>query len=178
LGQRSRKRGRVPAGGGPAKPPPPEPAPEPKPPSRSEAKNEAARRKLEPLAPGERPLAVTVGAILCGLIAVGNVIPLALGTKVEGAKVQPSGVILLSGLMIVAGIGMWKVRYWAVLGLQALLAITVVIAGLSILFANNWAAVALCLGFGLPGGFLFWKLVGAMARIQMPARPQPRPPSR
>jgi hypothetical protein len=162
LGQRSRKRGRT------------EPTAEP---SRSELKNQAAREQLEPLAAGERPTAVTIGAIVCAVIAVANLVALAVGTEVDGKKASPSGVILLSGLLAAGAIGMWKVRYWAVLGLQALLAITMVIAALSILLASNWAAVALCLGFGIPSGVLFWKLVRAMARIQMPERPQPRPPS-
>jgi hypothetical protein len=65
---------------------------------------------------------------------------------------------------------MWHHRYWAVLGFEALLGITVAIAALSLLVASNLAAVALCVvTIGL-GGWLFWKLVRVMARLQAPER--------
>jgi hypothetical protein len=72
--------------------------------------------------------------------------------------------------MLVAAYGMWRARYWAVMGFQALLAITIVIAGLSLTVASNAAAVALCAAIVGFGGWLFWKLIRAMARLQMPDR--------
>ena len=36
--------------------------------------------------------------------------------------------------------------------------------------ASNVLAVVLCVAVIVPGGFLFWKLIRAMARIQMPTR--------
>jgi lipopolysaccharide export LptBFGC system permease protein LptF len=64
------------------------------------------------------------------------------------------------------------VRYWAVLGFQALLALVVLIFSLFLLRASNLEAVVVCvLVVGL-GGWLFFKLIRAMARIQMPERPQ------
>jgi hypothetical protein len=69
---------------------------------------------------------------------------------------------------------MWKLRYWAVLGFEALLALTVLIAGLSLTVASNVAAVALSGGICVLGGWLFFKLVKAMARIQLPEGPRPR----
>ena len=65
---------------------------------------------------------------------------------------------------------MWKAKYWAVIGFQALLGITLVIAGLSLPLASNLLAVVLCLSVLVFGGWLFWKLVRALARLQMPAR--------
>ena len=38
--------------------------------ARAEERNQAAREALEPLAEGERPAVVTVGAVLTGLIAI------------------------------------------------------------------------------------------------------------
>ena len=43
--------------------------------ARSRAKDEAARAALKPLAPGERPTAITVGAIAAGVLAAGCVRP-------------------------------------------------------------------------------------------------------
>jgi hypothetical protein len=66
--------------------------------------------------------------------------------------------------------GMWNLRYWAVLGFQALLAVTIIIAALSLAVASNLLAVLLCLVIIVPGSWLFWKLVRVLARLQMPQR--------
>jgi hypothetical protein len=65
---------------------------------------------------------------------------------------------------------MWQRRYVAVLGFQALLGIGVAYAGLSLLVATNVTAIVLCLVIIVGGGFLFWKLVRVMARIQVASR--------
>ena len=49
------------------------------PPVEPEARNEAARAALEAARPGERPTAVTIGAIVAGLLAVANIVALVLG---------------------------------------------------------------------------------------------------
>ena len=73
--------------------------------------------------------------------------------------------------MILIAVGMWRARYWAVLGLQALLALTIIGAALAVLLASSlWAAVLAFLILAT-SGTLFWFLVKAMARIQMPKRP-------
>ena len=54
------------------------------------------------------------------------------------------------------------------LGFQALLGITVVLAALALLVAGNLAAVLVSVAIVGLGGWLFWKLVRIMARIQMP----------
>jgi len=65
---------------------------------------------------------------------------------------------------------MWKARYWAVLGFQALLAFLVIVASLALMVASNVWAVLQCLAVVGFGGWLFWKLIRAMARIQLPER--------
>jgi hypothetical protein len=68
---------------------------------------------------------------------------------------------------------MWTVRYWAVLGFEALLGFQIAVAALSLLVASNWWAALLCVAVIGLAGWLFWKLIRAMARIQMPDRPHP-----
>ena len=73
--------------------------------------------------------------------------------------------------MLVAAWGLLTQRYWAVLGFQALLAITIVVAALSLLVASNIAAVVLCL---VDRGRRRVALLEARAR----PRPDEGPPAR
>ena len=143
---------------------------QPKPPSRSELKNAAARERLEPLAEGERPRAVSVAAIIVSVLTVANAIAAFVGHGVPstGSQILP-GIIytLLLGSM---AWGLWRARYWAVLGLQALLAISMIYTGLALLVAGNVVTALLALVTLAACGTLFWFLIGAMARIQMPDR--------
>jgi cation transport ATPase len=138
--------------------------------ARSREKNEAVRAQLKPLRPGERPLAVTVGAVVAAVLAVANVVALAFGYNADEGNLI-AGSILVSGVLALVAYGMWRAKYWAVLGMQTLLAITLVFAALALLTAVNvWAAVLMVIIIAL-AGTLFWFLVKAMARIQMPPRP-------
>ena len=113
-------------------------------PSRSEAKNEAARAALKPLAPGERPTAVTVGAIVAALFAVANVVAVVLGWD-QGVDEDDRAralayTILATGVLLVVAWGMWKSKYWAVLGMQTLLALTLIASSLGLVTASNVGA--------------------------------------
>jgi hypothetical protein len=137
-------------------------------PSRSEAKDAAARAKLVPLRPGERPAAVTVGAVAVAVLALLEIAAFAAGTKING---KPARIQLV--LPFVAGsaylsYALWNVRYWAVLLLQAILTFAVLLFALLLLIASNVAAVLVSLAMIAGAGTLFWFLVKAMARIQMP----------
>jgi amino acid permease len=74
-------------------------------------------------------------------------------------------------VMLLAAWGMWRRRYWAVLGFATLLALIAVVFTLLLLVASNVLAVVVCLAFALSAGWLFWKLIRVMARLQAPARP-------
>jgi hypothetical protein len=171
LGQRERKRRRVDddfakkrrAASAPAPP-----APERR--LRGEARDAAVRAELKPYAPGERPPTIVISVATAAGLALANVIAFAAGIRVRGQENQVTGVVIFGTLMLVTAWGMWNLRYWAVLGFQALLAITILVSALSLMVASNIAAVALSGGIVLFGGWLFWKLVRTMARIQLPQR--------
>jgi hypothetical protein len=138
--------------------------------ARARARDEAIRAQLVPLAPGERPRAVVVAAGIAGLLGIANLVLLLAGWEVRGEEPQVTGVLVFSALMLSAAVGMWQLRYWAVLGFQALLGISIAISALSLLVASNLQGAVLSLTVMLAGGTLFWFLVRAMARIQMPER--------
>ncbi len=138
--------------------------------ARSRAKDEAARAALKPLAPGERPTAVTVGAIVAAALALANAISLAFGYNADEVQLA-IGTVLMSLVLALVAWGMWHAKYWAVLGLQTLLGLAIVFAALGLLTAINLKATVLMLVIIASAGTLFWFLVKAMARIQMPPRP-------
>jgi hypothetical protein len=138
--------------------------------ARGRLKDEEARAKLKPLAPGERPLAVTIGAITAAVLGLANLIALAFGYNTDEPRLT-TGTILAAVVLAVVAWGMWKARYWAVLGMQTLLAITIIFALLALVSAYNWWAAVLMVLIAAAAGTLFWFLIKAMARIQMPERP-------
>ena len=152
-----------------------QPAPPPRGYERSRAKDDAARAALKPLRRGERPGAVTVGAIAAGALALANLIALVFGYNPSEDTLSPgsrlSGGLITTLLLVLITYGMWRARYWAVLGMQTLLGLTIVICALGMVQAMNWWAFILVTIILLASGTLFWFLVKAMARIQMPERP-------
>jgi steroid 5-alpha reductase family enzyme len=139
--------------------------------ARAEERNQEAREALDPLAEGERPLVVTIGAVVSTLIVLSIVIGYLAGGEVNGEKprfVQVLAPALLMGLM---AWGMWRARYWAVLGFQLILVFLIFSAvyGLA-LQAATVAQVLATLGLLAVSGTFFFFMVKAMARIQMPSR--------
>ena len=138
------------------------------------SKDDLARERLVPLEEGERPRVVTIGAVIATGMAVSTVVLFAAGVEVQGSDAQAPGTLVYAGLMGAMAAGMWMARYWAVLGFQTLLAFAIVIWSLLLIQAENILGVLLALGVIGAAGTMFWFLVKAMARIQMPER---RPPS-
>jgi hypothetical protein len=146
------------------------PAPQPKPPSRSELKNAAVREKLEPLEPGERPGAVTAAALVGGVLLLMNVAAAIFGYDTPGGGNNLGPLIVYTLLLGAMTWGLWQAKYWAVLGMQALLALTMLISGLAAPLASDAISAVIAGAVFLASGTLFWFLIKAMARIQMPER--------
>jgi hypothetical protein len=142
--------------------------------AKAEERNEAAREALVPLAEGQRPLVVTLGAVIAGLLALSIISGYLAGVKVNGETPKLAQVLAPALIMGVMSGGMWKARYWAVLGFQLILVFLIFSAvyGLA-LQATTVAQFAATLALlAVSGGFFFF-MVKAMARIQMPQRMPP-----
>lgn len=139
--------------------------------ARAEERNQEAREGLEPLAVGERPLVVTIGAVLAALIAISILAGYLAGAEVEGDKPRLAQVLAPALIMGMMAWGMWRARYWAVLGFQLLLVFLIFSAvfGLAVQ-ASTVAQFAVTLGLLAVAGGFFYFMVKAMARIQMPIR--------
>jgi hypothetical protein len=138
--------------------------------ARGRAKDEEIRENLQPLRPGERPTAVTVGAIVALLAALANLVAVLVNLG-SGDSQKLAGTALPVALLLLVAWGMWRAKYWAVLGMQTLLALTMVGAALAGIQAQNLRAALVVLLVLAICGPLFWFLVKAMARIQMPEPP-------
>jgi len=138
--------------------------------ARGRERDELIRAELEPLAPGERPRAVTVAAIVAALFGLLNIALWVAGVGVEGERPEPGQTFIFAALMFVAAWGMWQARYWAVIGFQALLALVLIIATLAVFVSDSVLEALALLALLFFGGWLFWKLIRAMARLQMPTR--------
>jgi hypothetical protein len=136
---------------------------------RGEERDAAIRAQLEPLEPGERPRAITVAAIVAVVLAIGNIVVWLAGWKLGDREPSTGGALAFPAIMLVAAVAMWHRVYWAVLGFQALLAITMVVSGLSLLLAANVAGALVSLAILVPASVLFWYLIRAMARLRLPA---------
>lgn len=142
--------------------------------ARAEERNQAAREALVPLAEGERPTVVTIGSVLTGLIALSIIGGYLAGVKVDGETPKVPQVLAPALIMGVMSWGMWKARYWAVLGFQLVLVFLIfgAVYGLAVQ-ATTVSQFAGTLVLLAVTGTLFFFMVKAMARIQMPQRMPP-----
>jgi hypothetical protein len=137
---------------------------------RVEAENAAARAQLEPLAPGERPWPIRVSVALTAVAGIVNLILFAAGAKIAGKHPASGEIFVFSGLMLWCSFGMWRLWYQAVLAFMALLMIVIVLFSLFLVEASNLLGVLVPPVFIVVGGYLFWKLVRVLGRLQVPAR--------
>jgi hypothetical protein len=142
---------------------------------RYEERNAEARAKLKPLEPDERPTAVTVGAAVSGIFAAiftaSTVIAATGSVEVSGDEPSPVGIGIFAVALWVMTWGMWKARYWAVLGFQVLLLIALLVGALGLVtFSTVLELIASLLLLG-GSGTLFYFMIRALGRIQMPRPP-------
>jgi hypothetical protein len=121
---------------------------------------------LEPLGAHERPVSLLAAVAVCVLLALGVIAGAATVHDLSRHGGSIPGAVFLAVVLALLAQGMYRRRYWAVLGFEALLVFQILVTSLALVVASTIAAAALCLlAIGL-GGWLFWKLVRVMGRIQ------------
>jgi len=141
---------------------------------RYEERNAEARAKLEPLEPGERPTAVTVAAIVSAVLAVVFVVSAILaiaGVDASGRDIRPAPIILFALVFVMMTVGMWRTRYWAVLGFQTLLLLVMLASALGLVQVSTVAEAVATVLLLAGSGTLFYFMIRALGRIQMPSSP-------
>jgi hypothetical protein len=130
------------------------------------SRDEIARATLEPLREGERPAALLIAIAVAVLLAFGVVIGALTVHGLNRHGGSQAGGVLLACVLGLLALGMYRRRYWAVLSFEALLAFQILVTSLALVVASTLLAAGLCLvSIGL-AGWLFWKLVRVMGRIQ------------
>jgi hypothetical protein len=133
-------------------------------------REELLRAELEPLGEGERPPALLVAIAVCVLLALAVIIGAATVHNLSRHGGSLPGGAFLAIVLLLLALGMYQRRYWAVLGFEALLAFQIIVTSLALVVASTIVAAAICaLSVGL-GGWLFWKLIRVMGRIQASER--------
>jgi hypothetical protein len=139
--------------------------------TRAQRRDAEVRAGLTPLRAGERPGAIVAGAIISALVGAGQLVAFVAGLKIHGKSPAAGGTVLLSVLLIVCAIGMWRLWYGAVLGFMALLAIVATLFSLLLIEASNLLGLLVAIVVVAGCGYLFFKLVRVLSRIQMPRYP-------
>jgi threonine/homoserine/homoserine lactone efflux protein len=115
-----------------------------------------------------------VGAIVSGIFAVIITVSAVLaiaGVDAGDREIRPFPLIVFSAVLWAMAIGMWRARYWAVLGFQTLLLLVLLASAFGLVVVNS---VLQAVGTTLllaGSGVLFYFMIRAMARIQMPKGP-------
>ena len=149
--------------------------------ARTEAKNQAARDALEPLEPDERPTIVTIAAVISGVLALGSLITYLAGVELgelddfgtrTGETAKPNLVYTVASTIVLGMMtyGLWKARYWAVLGFQTILILIIVVTVLALVVVTEVPRALALTAVLAVASVLFYRMVKAMARIQMPDR--------
>jgi hypothetical protein len=148
--------------------------------AKTEAKNQAARDALEPLEPDERPTVVTVAAVISAALMLATVIAYVLGVEVgkvdefgtETGEAKPN-IVQTAAFTLILGVmayGLWKARYWAVLGFQTILVLWIVLLTFALIQVTDLGRALVIVALLAGTSVLFYRMVKAMARIQMPNR--------
>jgi hypothetical protein len=143
--------------------------------ARTEAKNQAVRDTLEPLEEGERPGAVTAAAVASAVLTViflvSGVIAAFDAIDVYGGDPKPGPLFLFALVLGWMTFGLWRARYWAALGFMTMLLFMILATGGGLVLVTSIPQGIATFALFAGACSLFFLMIRAMARIQMPKPP-------
>ncbi len=132
----------------------------------SSAREEQARAALTPLGDREWPVPLLAAIAVAVAVAIAVLVGALTSEDLASRGGSLPGGIFIALLLVTLAVNMIRRRYWAVLAFEALLAFQIAIATLGLVVAQSLLAAGLCIAAIALGGWLFWKLVRVMGRIQ------------
>ncbi|MGN6373628.1 MAG: hypothetical protein ACTHM1_11690 [Solirubrobacteraceae bacterium] len=124
------------------------------------------RTALQPLGEHERPSALIVAVVVAVALAGATLVSAITVHDLSRHGGSLPGGLFLAAVLLALAHGMYRRRYWAVLGFEALLAFQIIVTSLALVVAETLLAGGLCALSILLAGWMFWKLVRVMGRIQ------------
>ncbi len=117
-----------------------------------------------------RPRAVLVAALSAAALAVANLLALVLSYDPQ-TPAKTAGSLAATALVATMAYGLWRARYWAVLGMETLLAITIVLSALALIRAEDWRGLLLLLSIIVASSALLWALARSLRQLELPQPP-------
>ena len=140
---------------------------------RGSERDERAREALRPLGEDELPPALVAACIVCVVLAILVIVGALTVHDLNRRGGSLGAAVFLAAVLCALAAGMYRRRYWAVLGFEAFLAFQIIVTSLALVVASTLTAAAICVvGIAL-GGWLFWKLIRVMGRMQAGERGSP-----
>jgi hypothetical protein len=136
----------------------------------SSERDEQTRAALAPLGEGERPPALLVAVVVSCALGLAVIVGALTVHDLSKHGGSLPGALFLASILGMLAFGMYRGRYWAVLGFEALLTFQIIVTSLALVVASTLPAAAACLISIVLAGWLFWKLVRVMGRIQATER--------
>src|SRR5207247_6347533 len=115
--------------------------------------------RLGALRGGAPPLAVTIGAVIATALGVSTLVLFIVGVDTGSGDTSTPGTLVYAALMLTMAWGMWRARYWAVLGMQVLLALLILVWSIFLVRAEHLLGVIVALAIIGSAGTPVWFLV-------------------
>lgn len=133
--------------------------------AKAELKNEAAREALEPISAENRPRIVLVACAWLLVIAA-NIVYNGVTAEGDSATTGRIGNVLMLVLVVMAIVGTYRLRYWAILGAQTILALAAIFGIVAAAVIPDLPLVLLVGGAAVVSGVVFYRMINVMARVQ------------
>jgi hypothetical protein len=114
---------------------------------------------------------IIISTLVAAALGLGNLIAFEAGVTIAGRHPSASGIAIFTAVMLACALGLWRMWHGAVLGFMALLAIIATLFSLLLIEASNLLGVVEALAVIAGSGYLFFKLVRVLSRIQLPSGP-------
>jgi hypothetical protein len=133
--------------------------------AKAEQKNIAAREALEPISTAERP-GIVVVACAWLLIACISIVVSFFTADGDGVAAQRGSNALVLVIIVMAIVGTWQLKAWAILGTQTILALACVFTILAAALMPNLLVALLLVVSALVSGAIFYRMINVLARVQ------------
>lgn len=133
--------------------------------AKAEQKNIAAREALEPISTANRPGIVLVACAWL-LVACASIVYSLITADGKGVAAQRGSNALVLVIIVMAIVGTWQLKAWAILGTQTILALACVFTILAAALMPNLLVALLLVASALVSGAIFYRMINVLARVQ------------